>query len=76
VPRTRRPSRRFWREACNAARLWHPNVVCVYDFGAWDGTHYIAMEYVLRCSLTSIIDREAPLAPARAIDLTVQLLRV
>jgi serine/threonine-protein kinase len=62
---------RFRREASNAARLGHPNVVRVYDCGACDGTHYIAMEYVPGCSLKALIDREAPLHPARAIDLTV-----
>jgi eukaryotic-like serine/threonine-protein kinase len=66
---------RFQREACTAARLGHPHIVCVYDCGAWDGTHYIAMEYARGCSLKSIIDREAPLHSVRAIDLAVQLLR-
>ena len=29
-----------------AAGLQHPNVVGVYDRGEWDGTYYIAMEYL------------------------------
>ncbi|MBA2765667.1 MAG: protein kinase, partial [Solirubrobacterales bacterium] len=37
---------RFRREAQSAAGLQHPNVVGVFDRGEWDGTSYIAMEYV------------------------------
>src|ERR1700744_200764 len=37
---------RFRREAQSAARLQHPNVVGVYDRGAYDDTFYIAMEYL------------------------------
>jgi serine/threonine protein kinase len=41
---------RFRREASHAAGLQHPNIVAVYDRGAWDGTWYIAMEYVRCCA--------------------------
>ena len=37
---------RFRREASRAAGLQHQNVVSVYDRGEWDGTYYIAMEYL------------------------------
>ena len=37
---------RFLREAQLAARLNHPNVVGVYDFGEADGEVYIAMELI------------------------------
>ena len=37
---------RFRREASAAAGLQHRHVVSVYDRGAWDGTYYIAMEYL------------------------------
>jgi serine/threonine protein kinase len=67
--------KRFRREAESAASLSHRHVVAIYDRGEWDRTHYIAMEYVAGRSLKSIIREEAPLEPARAIDLTVQLLR-
>ena len=37
---------RFRREASSAAGLQHPNVVQVFDRGQWDGTYYIAMEFL------------------------------
>jgi serine/threonine-protein kinase len=66
---------RFRREAQSAAGLQHPNVVSVYDRGAYDGTYYIAMEYLPGRSLKQLIREEAPLDPVRAIDLTIQILK-
>ena len=37
----------FLDEARIASRVNHPNVCSVFDFGEADGTHYIAMEYIL-----------------------------
>ena len=66
---------RFRREASSAAGLQHQHVVAVYDRGEYDGTYYIAMEYLEGRSLKTIIQQEAPLDPDRAIDLTIQILR-
>jgi eukaryotic-like serine/threonine-protein kinase len=66
---------RFRREAQAAAGLQHPNVVSVYDRGAFDGTYYIAMEYLPGRSLKQLIRQEAPLDPVRAIDITIQILK-
>ncbi|MFL5821056.1 MAG: Stk1 family PASTA domain-containing Ser/Thr kinase [Solirubrobacteraceae bacterium] len=66
---------RFRREASAAAGLQHPNVVGVFDRGEWDGTYYIAMEYLEGRSLKEIVATEGPLAPARAIDIAIQILR-
>jgi beta-lactam-binding protein with PASTA domain/predicted Ser/Thr protein kinase len=66
---------RFRREASSAAGLQHPHVVAVYDRGTWDDTYYIAMEYLEGRTLKKLVQEEAPLAPARAIDLTIQILR-
>jgi beta-lactam-binding protein with PASTA domain/tRNA A-37 threonylcarbamoyl transferase component Bud32 len=66
---------RFRREASSAAGLQHQHVVSVYDRGEYDGTYYIAMEYLDGRSLKTIIQEEAPLDPGRAIGLTIQILR-
>src|ERR1700730_8203994 len=66
---------RFKREAQAAAGLQHPNVVGVYDRGAYDGIYYIAMEYLPGRSLKQVIQEEAPLDPVRAIDITIQILK-
>ena len=50
--------KRFYREAENASRIDHPNVVTVYDFGeAENGGIYLAMEYVEGESLQKKIER-------------------
>jgi beta-lactam-binding protein with PASTA domain/predicted Ser/Thr protein kinase len=66
---------RFRREAQAAANLQHPNVVSVYDRGSWDGTYYIAMEYLRGRTLKQVVREEAPLDPVRAIDITIQILK-
>jgi eukaryotic-like serine/threonine-protein kinase len=47
---------RFQREAESAAGLQHPNVVSVFDRGEWEGTYYIAMQYVEGPTLKQLID--------------------
>ena len=66
---------RFRREARAAAGLQHQNVVSVYDSGEWDGTYYIAMEFLDGSSLKDIVRHEGSLDPDYAIDLTIQILR-
>ncbi|MEI7889541.1 MAG: Stk1 family PASTA domain-containing Ser/Thr kinase [Actinomycetes bacterium] len=66
---------RFRLEAEAAAGLQHPNVVSVYDRGDWDGTSYIAMEYLPGRTLKDLIREEAPLAPERAVHIGIQVAR-
>ncbi len=66
---------RFRREASHAAGLQHPNIVSVYDRGEWEGTYYIAMEFLEGRSLKQVIQAEGALPPARAIDITIQILK-
>jgi eukaryotic-like serine/threonine-protein kinase len=65
---------RFRREASSAAGLSHPNVVAVFDRGEWDGTYYIAMEYLPGRSLKAVVREHGPLSPPDAIDIVVQIL--
>jgi serine/threonine-protein kinase len=49
---------RFEREAKVEAQLRSPHVVHVLDHGVWNGTPYIAMEYLEGESLAARLDRE------------------
>jgi serine/threonine-protein kinase len=64
---------RFAREASNAARILHPNVAAVFDYGEADKIVYLVMEYVDGESLSTIILRDGPLDPRRAIDIARQV---
>jgi serine/threonine-protein kinase len=58
---------RFNREATNAARINHPNVCAIYDFGETpDGLIYLAMEFIEGESLSDLLEREGALSPKRA----------
>jgi beta-lactam-binding protein with PASTA domain len=65
---------RFRREASSAASLSHPNVVAIFDRGEWDGTYYIAMEYLPGRSLKTVVREQGPLDPVSAIDIVAQIL--
>jgi beta-lactam-binding protein with PASTA domain/predicted Ser/Thr protein kinase len=58
---------RFRREAESAAGLQHPNVVAVYDRGEFEGTYYIAMQYVQGPTLKQLIDRGITIEEAVAL---------
>ncbi len=64
---------RFRREARAAAALSHPNIVAVFDVGRDGDTSYIVMELVEGEDLKDLIRREAPLSPARVVNLGCQL---
>jgi eukaryotic-like serine/threonine-protein kinase len=66
---------RFRREASSAAGLSHPNVVAIFDRGEWDGTYYIAMEYLPGRSLKAVVREQGPMDPAGAIEIVIQVLR-
>jgi len=63
---------RFKREARSLARLNHPNIVAVYDFGEAAGLFYFVMEYVDGVNLRQM-ERTERLAPREALGIVVQV---
>ncbi|MBL8148845.1 MAG: serine/threonine protein kinase [Blastocatellia bacterium] len=61
---------RFRREARATARLNHPSVITIYDFGVLNnGRAYLAMELLSGRSLREDIEREEVLTPKRVLEL-------
>lgn len=61
---------RFRRESQIVARLQHPSIVTVFDYGTLaDGAAYLVMEFVPGEDLRHLLKREGPLAPARTAAL-------
>ncbi|MBL9040277.1 MAG: protein kinase [Myxococcales bacterium] len=64
---------RFEREARAVAKLSHPNVVQVYDFGRDDdGNPYFVMELLPGRSLDSLLKESGPLPPLKVADVLRQ----
>jgi eukaryotic-like serine/threonine-protein kinase len=69
-------TRRFLLEASVAAKLTHPNVVTIYDYGETDdGSCFIAMEYLEGETLSDTLKREKRLLPERAVGVARQVCR-
>ena len=48
---------RFQREAKICARLKHPNIVNIFDFGTSENSFYLAMEYIDGWNLAEFIKK-------------------
>lgn|GEM_PF-2571879 len=68
-------SKRFEREALAVSAINHPNIITIYDVDQWEGTPYIAMEYVDGASLRSLFADKKPLPREFAVNLQYQLAR-
>jgi serine/threonine-protein kinase len=68
---------RFRREALAVARLVHPNIVQVFDFGSEtsSGRNFIVMEYVDGQSCAEILRDRGTLTPRDAVDILAQACR-
>ncbi|MBU2563776.1 MAG: PASTA domain-containing protein [Actinobacteria bacterium] len=64
---------RFKSEAQILARLNHPNIVQVYDWGEFNSSYFICMEYVEGESLKEIIEKKGPLPPETVADYAIQI---
>ena len=63
---------RFVREAQTLARLDHPNIVRVYDFGHREGVYYLVMEFVDGATLRQAI-AAGGMAPTEALSLVPRI---
>jgi serine/threonine-protein kinase len=68
---------RFRREALAAARLVHPNIVQVFDFGFDERQrqHFIVMEHVPGHSCAELLRDHGPMEVEQAIDVVTQACR-
>jgi serine/threonine-protein kinase len=68
---------RFRREALAAARLVHPNIVQVFDFGLDEATHrnFIVMEFVDGQSCAEMLREQGTLPVDEAVDILAQSCR-
>ncbi|HLH67031.1 MAG TPA: protein kinase [Solirubrobacteraceae bacterium] len=68
---------RFRREALAAARLVHPNIVQVFDFGFDSGhhQHFIVMEHVPGHSCAELLRDRGHLPVSRAVEIVTQACR-
>ena len=58
---------RFQREAASTARLQHPNIVVLHEFGEVDGHLYLTMDYIAGKSLAELCAGR-PLRPRQAAE--------
>ena len=68
---------RFRREALSAARLVHPNIVQVFDFGFDEQArqHFIVMEHVPGHSCAELLRDHGPMDVDQAVDVVTQACR-
>ncbi len=68
--------KRFFLEASACAKLTHPNIITLHDYGETDDNDvFMAMEYLDGRSLDREIKDTAPMAPERALHIAIQITR-
>lgn len=65
---------RFLREARALARITHPGIVTLHDFGEHAGRLYLVTEYVQGETLRTLIRRQAPFSVERTLLLAARIL--
>jgi tRNA A-37 threonylcarbamoyl transferase component Bud32 len=63
---------RFRREARTLAKLNHPNIVSVHEFGEQGGLYYFVMEYVDGANVRALLDNKT-LTPTAALAIVPQV---
>ena len=64
--------RRFQKEAQAAAKLSHPNIVTIHDFGYYEDRLFIVMEYVPGADLKTILKQRGRIDLQEALELILQ----
>ncbi|MDT5350674.1 MAG: hypothetical protein QOH91_3961 [Mycobacterium sp.] len=64
---------RFRREAHTAARLTEPHIIPIYEAGEIDGRLYLVMPIIDGIDVHSLLRRDGPLSPQRAVYVIEQL---
>jgi serine/threonine protein kinase len=67
-------SERFMREAQSVARLNHPNIVTVYDFGEEGDIAYFVMEFIQGHELKEYLDSDVQFALPKSLGYMIELL--
>jgi eukaryotic-like serine/threonine-protein kinase len=60
---------RFHREARAAARLSHPNIVALHDYGATDDAYFIVMEFVEGRTVGDLVEAEGSMDAVRVAEI-------
>ena len=64
---------RFRKEAQILAKLSSPNIVMIYDWGKFNNSYYICMEYIEGQRLKDIIEKKGVLNPKTVANYTIQI---
>jgi len=64
---------RFEREARAAAKLTHPNLIHVYDFGKSDKVHFITMEFVDGKTVYQLIRDMGKINPKKTLEIALKV---
>ncbi len=65
---------RFKREALSLAKLSHPHILSIFDYGEFEGRPYLVMEYISGGTLKDML-KGKPFSSERAVQITTALAR-
>jgi len=63
---------RFKREAKASAKLNHPHIVSIFDFGEYEGRYYMVMEFLQGRNLSELLKIQSPMAIPVALKALIQ----